>query len=66
MTLNGYSESWWDERVEAVSRAVPAVFAEAAATPPVRLAEADKPAEQSTEWVPFWEPQAVLDPQPQT
>jgi hypothetical protein len=38
LTLNGYSESWRDERVEAVSRAV---AAEPTATPPVRLSEAE-------------------------
>ncbi len=66
MTLDGYSQTWWDERVEAVSRAVAAVFAEPAAKAPVRPAEEPKNEESVTEWVPFWVPQPVSDPQPQT
>ena len=66
VTLNVYSQSWWDERVDAINRAVAAVFAEPAAKPPADPAEAKKPAKESAEWVPFWVPQAVSDPQPQT
>ena len=58
-----YSKTWWNERVEAVSRVVEAVFA-----------EPDEKEETKTiaiplkglpdggigkEWEPFWEPQAV-------
>ena len=66
VTLNVYSQSWWDERVDAVNRAVAAVFAEPAAKAPALPAGVEKPAKQSTEWVPFWVPTAVSDPQPQT
>jgi hypothetical protein len=66
MTLDGYSRTWWDERVDAVSRAVAAVFAEPAAKPPARPAEEPKGEESGIEWVPFWVPHAVSDPQPQT
>ena len=62
MTLDGYSRTWWDERVDAVSRAVAAVFAEPAARPP----EEPKCEESVIEWVPFWVPQPVSDPQSQT
>jgi hypothetical protein len=34
MVLDGYSHSWWDERGDAVSMAVAAVFAVPAAKPP--------------------------------
>jgi hypothetical protein len=51
------------ERVDAVNRAVAAVFAEPAAKPP---AEVEKPGKQSADWVPFWVPQAAFDPQSQT
>jgi integrase len=64
VTLNVYSHSWWDERVDAVSRAVAAVFAEPAAKPPARSSEGQKSEESAIEWVPFWEPQAIFDPQP--
>lgn len=37
-TLNLYSRTWWDERVNAVSRAVGAVFAAAAPKPPTEAA----------------------------
>jgi integrase len=64
VTLNIYSESWWDERVDAVSRAVAAVFAEPA-TPTDRLTEARNGPEPGSEWVPFWVPQTDATPQPQ-
>lgn len=66
MTLDGYSRTWWDERVDAVSRAVAAVFSEPAAQPPLHPAEDQKDEGPANEWVPFWEPQPVPDPQPQT
>ena len=62
ITLDVYSKTWWNERVEAVSRVVEAVFA-----------EPDEKEEKKTiviplkglphdgnakEWEPFWEPQA--------
>jgi hypothetical protein len=66
MTLDGYSRTWWDERVEAVSRAVAAVFAEPAAKAEARPAEEPKTEETVVEWVPFWVPQPISDSQPQT
>jgi len=63
VTLNVYSQSWWDERVDAVNRAVAAVFAEPAAKAPAAPMEVEKPAKGSAEWVPFWVPQAVSDTQ---
>jgi integrase len=55
MTMDGYSRSWWDERANAVSQAVAAVFAAPAATPPEQTKNEDtKPGSQNSEWVPFW------------
>jgi hypothetical protein len=52
MTLNGYSQSWWDERVNAVSRAVAAVFA-APAVKPAAKANTET-GNGIAEWVPFF------------
>ena len=61
MTLNGYSESWWDERVNAVTRAVAAVFAAPAAKPP---ANPETTENRKAEWVPFFGcPEANQSPQ---
>lgn len=65
MTLNGYSESWWDERVNAVSRAVAAVFAVPAAKPPVSSKDEKKVEAGAAEWVPFWGCPSA-DPSPST
>ena len=54
MTLNGYSQSWWDERVNAVSRAVTAVFAVLAAKPPASSEAGEKAKDENAEWVPFF------------
>jgi hypothetical protein len=55
MTMDGYSRSWWDERVCAVSQAVADVFAAPAVTPPEQTKNADtEPEGQKTEWEPFW------------
>jgi integrase len=62
ITLDVYSKTWWNERVEAVSRIVEAVFSEPD--------EKEKPAKViplkgvsdvgiGKEWEPFWEPQAI-------
>ncbi len=51
MTLDGYSHSWWDERVSAVSRAVAAVFAAPAAKP---TANPEATENSKAEWVPFF------------
>lgn len=52
--------------MDAVSRAVAAVFAEPAAKPLAVPMDVEKPAKEATEWVPFGVPQAVSDPQPET
>jgi hypothetical protein len=60
ITLDVYSKTWWNERVEAVSRVVEAVFAEQEeeerriVAPPVGLPDGG----EGKEWEPFWEPQA--------
>ena len=56
MTMDGYSRSWWDERVCAVSQAVADVFAAPAAAPPDQTKNADNQPEgkKKTDWVPFW------------
>ena len=56
-TLNVYSETWWDERVDAVSRAVEAVFKEPAAKPSQSALSSRNATKQLAEWVPFWVPQ---------
>lgn len=52
--LNVYSESWWHERVDAVSRAVAAVFAAPAAQPLEQPITGENAEKQEAEWVPFW------------
>ncbi|HMH15673.1 MAG TPA: site-specific integrase [Edaphobacter sp.] len=63
ITLDVYSKTWWNERVEAVTRVVEAVFAE-----PDEKEEKRKIAIPlkglpddgiAKEWEPFWEPQAI-------
>ena len=62
ITLDVYSKTWWNERVEAVSRVVEAVFAEPdeegekTANPLKRLPNGVA----GVDWEPFWEPQALL------
>jgi len=62
---NVYSESWWDERVNALSRAVAAVFAAPAAQPPEPTEVRENTEKRSSEWVPFWVPQPKSQPQAQ-
>jgi integrase len=60
ITLDVYSKTWWNERVEAVSRIVEAVFAE----PDEEEKKIVNPLKglpnsaAGAEWEPFWEPQA--------
>jgi integrase len=56
VTQNVYGKSWWEERVDAVTRAVEAV---SAATENAEKADAkkDQPESSSNEWVPLWVPQ---------
>jgi integrase len=61
ITLDVYSKSWWEERVDAVTRVVEAVFTEpeekkevgANVTPPKHLRKGGS----EDVWVPFWVPQ---------
>ena len=61
ITLDVYSKTWWEERVDAVTRVVEAVMTEPerkeedAVTPrkPLRKRGCDE------QWEPFWEPQAL-------
>ena len=62
ITLDVYSKTWWNERVEAVSRIVEAVFAEPDEEEKKRIATPLKGLPDSgsgKQWEPFWEPQAV-------
>src|SRR6266436_5632377 len=54
VTQNVYGKSWWEERVDAVTRAVEAV---SAAAQNAESAEKDQPKSSSNEWVPLWVPQ---------
>lgn len=55
VTQNVYGKSWWEERVDAVTRAVEAVSA--AAQDAEKEAKKDQPKSVSNEWVPLWVPQ---------
>jgi integrase len=62
ITLDVYSKTWWDERVEAVNRIVEAVFAEPDQEEKKRIANPQKglpDGGMDKQWEPFWEPQAV-------
>ncbi len=53
VTQNVYGKSWWEERVDSVTRAVEAV---SAATQNAENAGTDQPKSFSNEWVPLWVP----------
>ena len=63
ITLDVYSKTWWEERVDAVTRVVEAVMTEPevkkedenAVTPPKPLRKRGR----DEQWEPFWEPQAL-------
>jgi integrase len=55
VTLNVYGKSWWEERVDAVTRAVEAVTT--AAQDAEKEARKGQPESISNEWVPLWVPQ---------
>ena len=62
ITLDVYSKTWWNERVEAVTRIVEAVFAEPDEEETKKIAAPLKGLPDggiAKEWEPFWEPQAV-------
>jgi integrase len=55
VTQNVYGKSWWEERVDAVTRAVEAVTN--AAQNAEKEAKQNQPESVSNEWVPLWVPQ---------
>jgi hypothetical protein len=55
VTQNVYGKSWWEERVDAVTRAVDAVTI--AAQNAEKEPKQEQPASASDEWVPLWVPQ---------
>jgi hypothetical protein len=62
ITLDVYSKSWWEERVDAVTRVVEAVFTEPEEKKKTKIVPAPKPLRKdagSGLWVPFWVPQGV-------
>jgi hypothetical protein len=54
VTQNVYGKSWWEERVDAVTRAVEAV---SAASEKAEKAKRDQPESFNNESVPLWVPQ---------
>jgi hypothetical protein len=62
ITLDVYSKTWWDERVDAVSSVVEAVFAEPEEKEEKKIVTPLKDVRNGgdgVEWEPFWEPQGV-------
>jgi integrase len=59
ITLDVYSKTWWDERVEAVTRVVEAVFTEPEQDKREAITTPSPSGSVAGEWEPFWEPQAV-------
>ena len=58
VTLDVYSKTWWDERVEAVTRVVEAVFTEPEDEGKnVSRLNNVREGGSADEWEPFWEPQ---------
>lgn len=55
VTQNVYGKSWWEERVDAVTRAVDAVTI--AAQNAEKEPKQEQPGSASNEWVPLWVPQ---------
>jgi hypothetical protein len=65
ITLDVYSKSWWEERVDAVTRVVEAVFTEPEEK---KMEDEEKDVERKAalrklgrdeNWEPFWEPQGL-------
>ena len=54
VTQNVYGKSWWEERVDAVTRAVEAVTT--ATQNAEKEPKQDQPESVSNEWVPLWVP----------
>jgi integrase len=59
VTLDVYSKTWWDERVEAVNWIVEAVFSEPDKEDGKTLNPSPKESSKGGDWEPFWEPQAI-------
>ena len=60
ITLDVYSKTWWEERVDAVTRVVEAVFTEPDEKKEKEIATPLKANPGDGEnWEPFWEPQAL-------
>ena len=55
VTQNVYGKSWWEERVDAVTRAVEAVST-AAQNKEKAEVKKDQPESSNNEWVPLWVP----------
>ncbi len=55
--LDVYSKTWWDERVEAVTRIVEAVFTEPEDEGKKIVSKLNYGDGSADEWEPFWEPQ---------
>ena len=55
VTQNVYGKSWWEERVDAVTRAVEAVTT--ATQNAGKELKPDQPESVGNEWVPLWVPQ---------
>jgi integrase len=61
ITLDVYSKTWWDERVEAVTRIVEAVFTEPDEEKRKTIKIPLLAGADVAEWEPFWEPQAFTN-----
>lgn len=59
ITLDIYSKTWWDERVEAVNWIVEAVFSEPDEKENKVINALSQHSPNGKDWEPFWEPQAV-------
>ncbi|HEV2132633.1 MAG TPA: tyrosine-type recombinase/integrase [Terracidiphilus sp.] len=59
ITLDVYSKTWWEERVEAVNWIVEAVFSEPDQEDGKTLNPSPEKSSEGGDWEPFWEPQAV-------
>jgi len=57
ITLDVYSKTWWDERVDAVTRIVEAVFTEPEEETRKTIETPLLAGRDVAEWEPFWEPQ---------
>jgi integrase len=61
ITLDVYSKTWWEERVEAVTRIVEAVLTEPEENRETAIESPLLAAGAVAQWEPFWEPQALAE-----